>query len=81
LKLECAVALTSGREGKEVTGGVVVTEVTVLLGGGLELGLDVAPNDEVVVVDDADRLADDTEAGGGDMEAVVVTEGVSETAD
>jgi hypothetical protein len=70
-----------GTWGKEVAGEVVVTEVTVLLGGGLELGLDVAPNDEVVVVDDADGLADNTEAGGGDMEAVVVAEGVSETVD
>lgn len=80
MNLECAVALTSGREGKEVAGGVAVTEVTVLLGAGLELGLDVASNDEVVVVD-VDGLVDNTATGDGDMEAVVVAEGVSETVD
>jgi hypothetical protein len=81
LKLECAVALTSGREGKEVAGWVAVAEVTVLLGAGLELGLDVVPNDEAAVVDDAGGLADNTAAGDGDTEAVVVTEGVSGTVD
>jgi hypothetical protein len=81
-KLECAVELTSGRESKEVAGGVAVTEVTVLLGAGLELGLDAAPNDalEVVVVN-AGGLADNTAKGDGVMEAVVVAEGVSETVD
>jgi hypothetical protein len=74
------VALTSGREDKEVAGGVAVTEVTVLLGAGLELGLDVASDDEVVVVD-AGGVADDTATGDDDTEAVVVTEGVSETVD
>jgi hypothetical protein len=57
---------------------MAVTEITVLLGAGLELELDVASNDEVVVVS-AVRLADNTATGDGDMEAVVVTEGVSET--
>ena len=57
---------------------MAVTEITVLLGAGLELELDVASNDEVVVVG-AVRLADNTATGDGDMEAVVVTEGVSET--
>lgn len=80
MKLECAVALTSGRESKEVTGGVAVAEINVLLGAGLELGLDVASNDEVEVVD-AGGLADNTATGDGDMEVVVVTEGVSETVD
>jgi hypothetical protein len=61
-------------------GGVAVTEITVLLGAGLELGLDVVSNDEVVVVD-AGGLADNTATGDGDMEAVVVTVGVSETVD
>lgn len=74
------VALTSGREGNEVAGGVAVTEITVLLGAELELGLDVASNDEVIVVD-AGGLADNTATGDGDMEAVVITEGVSETVD
>ena len=74
------MALTSGRESKEVAGGVAVTEVTVLLGAGLELELDVASNDEVVVVD-AGGLADNAATGDGDTEAVVVTEDVSETAD
>lgn len=81
MNLECEVALTSGRESKEVAGGVAVTEITVLLGVGLELGLDVASSDEVVVVDDVGGLADNTATGDGDMEAVVVTEGVSETVD
>lgn len=72
--------MTPGREGKEVAGGVAVTEVTVLLGAGLELELDVASNDEVVVVD-AGALADNTATGDGDMEAVVATEGTSETLD
>jgi hypothetical protein len=80
LKVECAAALNSGRESNEVAGGVAVTEITVLLGAGLELGLDVASNDEVVVVD-AGGLADNTAAGDGDMEVAVVTEGVSETVD
>lgn len=74
------MALTSGRESKEVAGGVAMTEITVLLGAGLELELDVASNDEVVVVD-AGGLADNTATGDGDTEAVVVTEDVSETAD
>ena len=72
--------MTPGREGKEVAGGVAVTEVAVLLGAGLELEPDVASNDEVVVVD-AGGLADNTATGGGDMEAVVATEGISETVD
>ena len=80
MKPECAVALTSGRESKEVAGGVAVTEFTVLLGAGLEVGLDVASNDGVVVVD-AGGLADNTATGDGDMEAVVITEGVSATVD
>jgi hypothetical protein len=75
------VALTSGRESKDVAGGVAVTEVTVLLGAGLKLGLDIVPNDEVVFVGDAGGLADTTATGDGDMEAVVVAEGVSETVD
>jgi hypothetical protein len=74
------VALTSGRESKEVAGGVAVTEITVLLGAGLGLGLDVASNDELAVVD-AGGLADNTAAGDGDKEAIAVTEGVSETVD
>ena len=74
------MALTSGREGKEVAGGMAVTEITVLLGAVLELRLDVTSNDEVVLVD-AGGLADNTATGDGDMEAVVVTEGVSETVD
>ena len=78
MKLECVVALTPGRESKEVAGGVAVTEITVLLGARLELELDVASDDEVVVVD-AGGLADNTARGGRDMEAVVVTEGVGET--
>ena len=60
---------------------MAVTEVTVLLGARLELGLDVVSNDEAVVVDDAGGLADNTAAGDGDTDAVVVTEGVSETVD
>ena len=80
MKPECAVALTSGREGKEVAGGEAVTEFTVLLGARLELGLDVASDVEVVVVG-AGGLADNTETGEGDMEAVVITEGVSEAVD
>ena len=72
------MALTPGRESKVVADGMAVTEITVLLGAGLELELDVASNDEVVVVS-AVRLADNTATGDGDMEAVVVTEGVSET--
>lgn len=74
------MALTSGRECKEVAGGVAETEITVLLGAGLEIGLDVASNDEVVVVG-AGGLADNTATGDGGMEAVVVTEGVSEMVD
>ena len=74
------VALTPGRESKEVAGGVAVTDITVLLGARLELELDVTSDDEVVV-GDAGGLADNTATGGGDMEAVVVTEGVGETVD
>jgi hypothetical protein len=59
---------------------VAVTEITVLLGAGLELELDVVSDDEVVVVDGG-GLADNTTTGDGDMEAIVVTEGVSETVD
>ena len=80
MNLECVVALTPGRESKEVAGGVAVTEITVLLGAGLELELDVTSDDEVVV-GDAGGLADTTATGGGDMETVVVTEGVGETVD
>jgi len=74
------VALTSGREGKEVTDGVAVVELTVLLGAGLELRLDVASSDEVVVVD-VNGLADNTAMEDGVVEGVAVTEGVSETVD
>ena len=74
------MALTSGREGKEVTDGVAVAELTVLLGAGLELRLDVASSDEVVVVD-VNGLADNTATEGGVVEGVAVTEGVSETVD
>ena len=80
MNLECVVALTPGRESKEVAGRVAATENTVLLGARLELELDVASDDEVVVVD-AGGLADKTATGGRDMEAVVVTEGVGETVD
>lgn len=74
------MALTSGREGKEVAGGEAVTEITVLLGARLELGLDVASDVEVVVVG-AGGLADNTATGEGDIKAVVVKEGVSEAVD
>ena len=74
------VALTPGREGKEVAGGVAVTGLTVRLGAGLELEVDVVSNNEVVVVD-AGGLADNTATGDGDIEAVVIREGVSETVD
>ena len=74
------MALTSGREGKEVTDGVAVVELTVLLGAGLELRLDVASSDEVVVVD-VNGLADNTAMEDGVVEGVAVTEGVSETVD
>jgi hypothetical protein len=74
------VALTPGREGNEVAGGMTVTEITVLLGDELELELDVASNDEAVDVDTG-GLADNTATGDDGIEAVVVTEGVSETVD
>jgi len=75
------VALTSGREGKEVTDGVAVVELTVLLGAGLELRLDVASSDEVVVVDVNGLAVDNTAMEDGVVEGVAVTEGVSETVD
>jgi hypothetical protein len=59
---------------------MTVTEITVLLGDELELELDVASNDEAVDVD-AGGLADNTATGDDGIEAVVVTEGVSETMD
>ena len=75
------MALTSGREGKEVTDGVAVVELTVLLGAGLELRLDVASSDEVVVVDVNGLAVDNTAMEDGVVEGVAVTEGVSETVD
>ena len=75
------MALTPGRESKEVAGGVAVAEITVLLGAGLELVLDVVSNDDEVVVVDAGGLADKSATGDGDTEAIVVTEGAGETVD
>jgi hypothetical protein len=80
LKFECAVALTSGREGKEVTDGVAVVALTVLLGAGLELRLDVGSSEEVVVVD-ANGLADSMATEDSIVEGVAVAEGVSEMVD
>jgi len=74
------VALTSGREGKEVAGGVVVIEATVLLGTGLELRLDVASSDEVVVAD-VSGIADNTATRDSDVEGVAVCEGVGKMVD
>jgi hypothetical protein len=79
LKLECVVALTSGREGKEVAGrGVAVVIIWSLMPEVvLELRLDVTSSD--VVVDIGGFI--DTTATGGDMEEIAVPEGVGETED
>jgi hypothetical protein len=78
LKLECVVALTSGREGKEVAGGEEAVEISVTPGVVLELRFDVTSTDEVV---DAGGFTDTTATGDGDMEEVAVPEGVRETVD
>jgi hypothetical protein len=72
------VALTSGREGKEVAGGEAAVEITVTPGVALELRLDVTSSDVVV---DAGGFTDTATTGGGDMEEVAVPEGLSETED
>lgn len=76
MKLECVVALTSGREGKEVTGGEVAV-VVIVTPEVLELRLDVNSGD--VVVDVGGFI--DTAATGGEMREVAVPEGVGETED
>lgn len=77
MKLECVVALTSGREGKEVAGGEVAVVVIVTPEVVLELRLDV--NSGEVVVDVGGFI--DTAATGGDMREVAVPEGVGEMED
>lgn len=72
------MALTSGREGKEVADGDGEMEITVVLGAVLELKLDVTASDEVV---GTGGVADATATGEGVMEEVVVSEGVIETVD
>jgi hypothetical protein len=72
------VALTSGREGKGVADGDAEMEITVVLRTVLELELDVTSSDKVV---GAGGVTDAAARGEGDMEEVVVSEGVSETVD